>query len=98
VDGDTVKVDSVEGCCLRSKANWYDKAGSPGSAFLLSTFAGKFYFQGAIFTPLFTFAVLHSTLNFDNFGGTYRIGQNMIPKRMFFTKGVGKHKERLTLI
>jgi arginine decarboxylase len=24
------------------------------------------------------------------------LGKDMVPKRMFFTKGVGKHRERLT--
>ena len=24
------------------------------------------------------------------------MGKDMVPKRMFFTKGVGKHRERLT--
>ena len=28
--------------------------------------------------------------------GTPKLGKNMIPKKLFFTKGVGKHKERLT--
>jgi arginine decarboxylase len=26
----------------------------------------------------------------------YELGKSMVPKRLFFTKGVGKHKERLT--
>jgi arginine decarboxylase len=26
----------------------------------------------------------------------FELGMNMVPKRLFFTKGVGKHKERLT--
>src|SRR5258705_13677084 len=30
-----------------------------------------------------------------SYGGN-PLGKNMVPKRMFFTKGVGKHKERLT--
>ncbi len=28
--------------------------------------------------------------------GTTTLGMNMVPKRLFFTKGVGRHKERLT--
>ena len=28
--------------------------------------------------------------------GTQKLGKAMVPKKMFFTKGVGKHKERLT--
>src|SRR5580704_13241841 len=28
--------------------------------------------------------------------GTPKLGKNMVPKKLFFTKGVGKHKERLT--
>lgn len=27
---------------------------------------------------------------------TSKLGKNMVPKRLFFTKGVGKHKDRLT--
>ena len=30
------------------------------------------------------------------FGGSSKLGMNMVPTRLFFTKGVGKHKERLT--
>src|SRR5438105_9354121 len=30
------------------------------------------------------------------FGGSSQLGKNMVPTRLFFTKGVGKHKERLT--
>ena len=26
----------------------------------------------------------------------HSLGKDMVPKRLFFTKGVGKHKERLT--
>ena len=29
-------------------------------------------------------------------GGSSKLGMNMVPTRLFFTKGVGKHKERLT--
>src|SRR6202046_5743383 len=29
-------------------------------------------------------------------GGFSALGMNMVPKRLFFPKGVGKHKERLT--
>ena len=28
--------------------------------------------------------------------GTSKLGKSMVPKKIFFTKGVGKHKERLT--
>jgi hypothetical protein len=28
--------------------------------------------------------------------GLKKLGMNMVPTRLFFTKGVGKHKERLT--
>src|SRR6185312_10575647 len=27
---------------------------------------------------------------------TSKLGKNMVPKKLFFTKGVGKHKDRLT--
>jgi len=40
---------------------------------------------------------LHSHLK--NFGFSWRaseLGKDMVPKRIFFTKGVGKHRERLT--
>ncbi len=29
-------------------------------------------------------------------GGSSKLGKDMVPTRLFFTKGVGKHKERLT--
>jgi len=71
------------------------QSGSLGSRFLLSTFAGKVYFPLCNFHALFTFGWVHSTLNFDILEGPTEWAKHD-PEAHVLTKGVGKHKERLT--
>src|SRR6266581_9678224 len=40
--------------------------------------------------------MLDLSLAYQRHGRTHELGKDMVPKRIFFTKGVGKHRERLT--
>jgi len=40
--------------------------------------------------------MLDLSLAHQRHGRTHELGKDMVPKRIFFTKGVGKHRERLT--
>ena len=40
--------------------------------------------------------MLDLSLAHQRHGRTHELGKDMVPKKIFFTKGVGKHKERLT--
>jgi arginine decarboxylase len=69
-----------------------------GTAPAASRFFRYFFGSGSKFTFSLQTNVLHcafSTPIFCVCGGE-ALGKDMVPKRMFFTKGVGKHRERLT--
>jgi arginine decarboxylase len=74
---------------------------APGSFAARRPASGKTEFPQKIFHEIFHSTRLACVIFLDSFTipflrRTTTLGINMVPKRIFLTKGVGKHKERLT--
>jgi arginine decarboxylase len=72
------------------------RAGIRASGFLPFSFSDFLFFRGEIHTLFTTDCVRLCILTLIFWPEATKLGKDMVPKRMFFTKGVGKHKERLT--